>query len=197
MKNEKREKAIELRVAGWAIPKIAEHLAVSKGSVSTWVRAVPKPEKFTADYRRMKKERRAKLRMEMRRAPKKRLVYGDRIAIRAPDLYKGKKYKGLYVYEHRFVLEQKIGRLLRYGEVAHHINGDPFDNRPENLELKTRKSHGKHHAKEKTMVKLTCDFCGVEFERELRNYNTKKRHGQTRFFCCKKHQRRAVVAEVE
>lgn len=40
-----------------------------------------------------------------------------------------------YVYEHRLVAEQKLGRRLRKGEVPHHINGVRSDNRPENIEV--------------------------------------------------------------
>src|SRR6266542_692660 len=35
--------------------------------------------------------------------------------------------------EHRWVLEKKLGRFLLPGMVAHHLNGDGQDNRPENL----------------------------------------------------------------
>jgi len=38
-----------------------------------------------------------------------------------------------FVYEHRFVLEQKIGRYLKPGEIAHHIDGSRDNNEPENL----------------------------------------------------------------
>jgi hypothetical protein len=41
-----------------------------------------------------------------------------------------------YVFVHRWVAEQKIGRAIRKGEHVHHINENKQDNRPE-------KSHGR------------------------------------------------------
>lgn len=40
-----------------------------------------------------------------------------------------------YVYQHRHVMAEMIGRALRNGENVHHINGCKQDNRPDNLEL--------------------------------------------------------------
>jgi len=40
-----------------------------------------------------------------------------------------------YAYEHKFLMERKLGRKLRHGEIVHHINHDRRDNRIENLML--------------------------------------------------------------
>ena len=54
---------------------------------------------------------------------------------------------GKWVARSRVVLEQKLGRKLREKEVAHHINGNPRDDRPENLHGMMNSEHSSYHAK--------------------------------------------------
>lgn len=45
---------------------------------------------------------------------------------------------GKWMFEHRLVMEQQIGRPLERHENVHHKNGIRLDNRPQNLELWVR-----------------------------------------------------------
>jgi hypothetical protein len=58
-----------------------------------------------------------------------------------------------YVYEHRKVVEEFLGRPLRREETVHHKNGNRQDNRLENLELWSSR-HGKGQR-----VSEKIDFC--------------------------------------
>lgn len=67
-------------------------------------------------------------------------------------------------YEHRYLIERKIGRILKTDESVHHINGNKLDNNIDNLELMSRSEHAVRHATENGHHLWThaCVDCGKQ-----------------------------------
>lgn len=91
-----------------------------------------------------------------------------------------------YVLEHRIVMENKLGRLLRKDEAVHHINHNRKDNRPENLEVINWLEHSKIHNITKPKIKFICDYCGGVGEKKSNDFKYHMKHNKTGLFCKRK-----------
>jgi len=70
-------------------------------------------------------------------------IYGFKKTGRPHHKYKQLKINGKMIREHRYIMEQHLGRKLEKWEHVHHINDDPSDNRIENLEILSNSEHQK------------------------------------------------------
>ena len=71
---------------------------------------------------------------------------GGRILVYAPWHPMATLCGSKYILEYRLIAEKKLGRMLRRNEVVHHINENPHDNSPENLEVMTKSEHTRMHS---------------------------------------------------
>src|SRR3990172_3762336 len=80
---------------------------------------------------------------------------------------------GKRVRAHRWLMEQHLGRKLLPTEQIHHLNGNPLDNRLENLQILDCKTHMCLHKQRYPDMK-NCVVCSKEFKVNLRKRKRNK-----------------------
>lgn len=70
-------------------------------------------------------------------------IFGFKSLNKPLHKYKTITVNGNQIREHRYVMEQHLGRKLERWEHVHHINDDSQDNRIENLKLVSNSEHQK------------------------------------------------------
>lgn len=85
----------------------------------------------------------------------------------------------------RWVLEQKLGRCLEKWETVDHINGDPTDDSPENLQVLTLMDNIRKSAKPRELATFTCPVCGAWAAKPARYVRHNRKQGKAGPFCGK------------
>jgi endogenous inhibitor of DNA gyrase (YacG/DUF329 family) len=104
------------------------------------------------------------------RAPSRLIPGGIFCSLRCKSKTKWRKRKNAQGYiemrngtgemhlEHRYVMEQHLGRKLTRDEIVHHKNRQKDDNRLENLEVLTHEEHMAEHASD-SWTEIACSHC--------------------------------------
>lgn len=95
----------------------------------------------------------------------------------------------------RIIMENKLNRKLNINEDVHHVDGNPLNNNPNNLEVIKHGDHQSYHNKKYKDKYMICPLCGKNFlwtiKQQRTFYSNKSRNNPQRKnskgpFCSKK-----------
>lgn len=89
----------------------------------------------------------------------------------------------------RILMAEKLGRPLKPYEDVHHIDGNPQNNDPDNLEIVLHGQHQREHSQKYFDKIATCDVCGKSFlwnAKQQKSYYADLKRGRSRIISCSK-----------
>jgi len=100
------------------------------------------------------------------------------------------KVNGKWIPEHRYVMEQKLGRKLERSEMVHHIDEDTLNNDIANLQIVNASEHHRIHNPRRygNKPKVECGYCGTLLPYSLGNLYCSARckfYDKHRTYTCK------------
>ncbi len=84
-----------------------------------------------------------------------------------------------YKARSRVIMEEKLGRVLNSSEIVHHINGDPSDDRIENLIILNRSKHISGHNEGRNHSPETKKKIGLKSKGRFHSQESKKKISET------------------
>lgn len=109
---------------GFTATDIARKFDVNKGTIGNFLR------KHGVQINKIKRKTNSYIKISV-----------SKLSAEEQALYRPMMEAKRVIQVHRLVVARSLGRPLTHGEVVHHLNGVKDDNRLENLELRTPKSH--------------------------------------------------------
>jgi len=86
----------------------------------------------------------------------------------------------------RHLMELHLGRTLGLNETVDHINGDPLDDRIDNLQVMTLQDNIRKSAKPAEIYSFYCSMCGQQAVKPMCQVKHNWKQGKAGPFCGKK-----------